>query len=79
MLIGKTEPGGDSPKAHSRVAGSETAGPSLRYAPVGMTKWRAVAHLGMGGGGWTELTVPKSMRPIVRTKIQHLLLVQRTL
>ena len=19
-----------------------------------MTKWRAVAHLGMGGGGWTE-------------------------
>jgi hypothetical protein len=31
---------------------SETAGP---YAsPVGMTKLRAVAHLGMRGGGWTE-------------------------
>jgi hypothetical protein len=27
---------------------------SLRYAPVGMTNLRAVAHLGMGGGGWTE-------------------------
>jgi hypothetical protein len=24
------------------------------YAPVGMTKWRAVAYLGSSGGGWTE-------------------------
>src|SRR5271169_6871414 len=33
-------------KAHRR---------SLRYAPVdGMTKLRAVAHLGMRGGGWTD-------------------------
>jgi hypothetical protein len=30
--------------------------PPLRYAPVGMTKWRAAAHIGMGGGGWTEET-----------------------
>jgi hypothetical protein len=22
---------------------------------LGMTKWRVVAHLGRGGGGWTEL------------------------
>ncbi len=28
--------------------------PPLRYAPVGMTNFRAVAHLGMSGGGWTE-------------------------
>jgi hypothetical protein len=44
---------------------SGTAGPSLTLpqiscsgnlgvAPVGMTKFRTVAHLGMGGGGWTE-------------------------
>jgi hypothetical protein len=25
-------------------------------APVGMTNLRTVAHLGMGGGGWTELS-----------------------
>jgi hypothetical protein len=24
--------------------------------PLGMTNWRAVAHLGMGGGGWTDST-----------------------
>jgi hypothetical protein len=30
--------------------------PPLRYATVGMTKWRAAAYLGMGGGGWTEST-----------------------
>jgi hypothetical protein len=28
--------------------------PPLRCASVGMTTLRAVAHLGMGGGGWTE-------------------------
>jgi hypothetical protein len=28
--------------------------PPLRYAPVGMTDFRAVAYLGIGGGGWTE-------------------------
>ena len=28
--------------------------PPLRCASVGMTNWRAVAHLGLGGGGWTE-------------------------
>jgi hypothetical protein len=28
-----------------------TAGPS---ATLGMTKLRAVAHLGIGGDGWTE-------------------------
>jgi hypothetical protein len=30
--------------------------PPLRCAPVGMTNWGAAAHLGMGGGGWTEST-----------------------
>jgi hypothetical protein len=28
--------------------------PPLRYASVGITRFRVVAHLGMGGGGWTE-------------------------
>jgi hypothetical protein len=30
--------------------------PPLRYATVGMTKWRVAAHLGSGGAGWTEST-----------------------
>ncbi len=48
-----------------RVRSSETAGPSsyatpdfpvqeIRVSPVGMTNLRAVANLGMSGGGWTE-------------------------
>jgi hypothetical protein len=36
-------------------AESETQVPPFRFAPVGMTKLRAVAHRGMGGDGWTEL------------------------
>ena len=58
-LDGETEPGGDLPTAHSLVPESETAGPSPtrpRVAPVGMTNLRTVAHLGMGGGGWTGLS-----------------------
>jgi hypothetical protein len=54
-LDGKTEPGGDSPTAHSLLPKVEPQVPPLRYAPVGMTNLRAAAHLGMGGGGWTEL------------------------
>jgi hypothetical protein len=53
-LDGKTEPGDDSPTGHSLKTESEPQVPPLRYAPVGMTNLRAVAHLGMGGGGWTE-------------------------
>src|ERR1700677_3479471 len=52
-------PGGDLPTSHSLVPESETAGPSPtrpRVAPVGMTNLRTVAHLGMGGGGWTGLS-----------------------
>ena len=39
--------------AHSRCPKVEPQVPPLRYAPVGMTNFRAVAHLGMSGGGWT--------------------------
>jgi hypothetical protein len=39
-----------------RFSINQTTGPSLRYAPVGMTKLKAAARLGMGGGGWTEHT-----------------------
>jgi hypothetical protein len=28
--------------------------PPLRFASVGMTKWRVVLHLGIGSRGWTE-------------------------
>jgi hypothetical protein len=28
----------------------------LQIPSLGMTNWRAVAHLGMGGGGWTDST-----------------------
>jgi hypothetical protein len=38
--------------------------PPLCYAPVGMTKWRALAHLGMGGDGWT---VPTDEGPTLNT------------
>jgi hypothetical protein len=27
--------------------------PPLRFASVGMTKWRVALHLSSGGGGWT--------------------------
>jgi hypothetical protein len=42
-----------------KVTGSEYTNvklqiPPLRCAPVGMTKLRAVACLGMSGSGWTE-------------------------
>jgi hypothetical protein len=30
------------------------------YAPVGMTKWRAVAHLGMSRGWMDRASLPKS-------------------
>jgi hypothetical protein len=33
---------------------SETAVPSLRYAPVGMTKWRTVTFIKSRQIGWTE-------------------------
>jgi hypothetical protein len=28
--------------------------PPLRFAPVGMTKFKAVTYLDLGGDGWTE-------------------------
>jgi hypothetical protein len=30
------------------------------YAPVGMTNLRAMTHLGMGGGGWTDSNTPRA-------------------
>ena len=30
--------------------------PPLRFAPVGMTRWRVELHLGSGGGGSKEPT-----------------------
>src|ERR1700734_1499382 len=30
--------------------------PTPRFTSAGMTKWRAVAHLGILGDGWTEST-----------------------
>ena len=51
---GKTEPGGDSPTRIRLCPKVEPQVPPLRYAPVGMTNFRAVAHLGMSGAGWTE-------------------------
>src|ERR1700689_899450 len=51
-LDGKTEPGGDSPTAHSLLPKVEPQVPPLRS--VGMTNLRAAAHLSIGGGGWTE-------------------------
>jgi hypothetical protein len=33
---------------------NQAAGPPLRYAPVGMTSFSAVTHLGMSGPGGTE-------------------------
>ena len=59
-LDAETQPGGDSLMAHSLVPESGTADPSAtvpRHAGAGgMTKSRAVAYLGMNGGGWTEHT-----------------------
>ena len=37
---------------------TQTADPSPRSAPVGMTKWRVAAHLRGSGGRWTALTQP---------------------
>jgi hypothetical protein len=36
--------------------------PPLRFAPVGMTNLRAVARLGLGGGGWTESPLQQPTR-----------------
>jgi hypothetical protein len=51
---GKAEPGGGSPTHILLCQKVKPQVPPLRYAPVGMTNLSAVAHLGMGGGGWTE-------------------------
>jgi hypothetical protein len=51
---GETEPGGDSPTAHSLCPKVKLQVPPLRFAPVGMTNSRVAAHLGSGGGGGTE-------------------------
>jgi hypothetical protein len=45
--------GMDSTQGVVRGKGAQQV-PPLRFAPVGMTKLRVVAHLGMVGGGWTE-------------------------
>ena len=51
---GETEPGDNSPTAHSLSPKVQLQIPLLRCASVGMTKSRAALHLGSGGGGWTE-------------------------
>ena len=43
-------------ETHSRCPKVKLQVPPLRYAPVGMTKWRVAAHLRSGRGGWTEST-----------------------
>jgi hypothetical protein len=45
-----------NPEAHSLCPKVKLQIPPLRYAPVGMTKWRVALHLGSGGRGWTEST-----------------------
>ena len=40
-------------ESHTRGRWGVRRGRKSGYASVGLTKWRAVAHLGMGGGGWT--------------------------
>ena len=54
----------------------------LHYAPVGMTNWRAVAHLGTSGHGWTELTNegPRTYnQPFLRNSISNLRVLTQTL
>jgi hypothetical protein len=53
-LDGETEHGGNSHTALSLCPKAKLQIPPLRCATVGMTKWRAAAHLGMGGEGRTE-------------------------
>jgi hypothetical protein len=53
--------------AHSLYPKVKLRVPPLRFAPVGMTKLGVAAHLGSGGGGWTEVNqrerwVPHSSR-----------------
>jgi hypothetical protein len=45
--------------------------PPLRFATVGMTNFRVAAHLGSGGGGWTESNkeVPTPTKELIWTSM----------